>query len=295
MWYSYNNGNYKVYINSEDGSKYRFTEDNEFIAEIPESMDIKITNFCERGCLFCHENSSKEGKHAELNQDFINSLSPYQEVAIGGGNVLTHPDLKSFLNKLKEKKIIPSITINQEIFLKHYQEIKELYDNKLIYGIGVSLTDSSNFDLIYKLTSIPTTVIHAINGIFTEKDLYNLKDKNLKILFLGYKNIRRGKDYYNEEELAIKDKQNWLKTNIDLVYDSFEIVSFDNLAIEQLKVEDSVDKEIWDSRYMGDDGDFTFFIDMVEKEFAKSSTSTHRYKINDNSIKDMFSFIRLNN
>ena len=45
----------------------------------------------------------------------------------------------------------------------------------------------------------------------------------------------------------------------------------------------------WNEFYMGDDGNFTYFIDMVERKFARSSTAAFdkRYDVLD-SVDDMF-------
>jgi hypothetical protein len=42
---------------------------------------------------------------------------------------------------------------------------------------------------------------------------------------------------------------------------------------------------------MGDDGNFTMYIDLVNQEFAQSSVSTERHPIM-NDIKDMFNKIK---
>ena len=57
----YINGNYNVTLSLKDGTKIRETEEDEFIPSRPESIDIKITNKCDIGCPFCHENSIAEG------------------------------------------------------------------------------------------------------------------------------------------------------------------------------------------------------------------------------------------
>lgn len=109
----YKNGNYDVTLLS-DGTKIRETEDDEFIPDFAESMDIKLTNHCSLGCPYCHEGSTPEGEHGDiLNEKFIDTLHPYQEVALGGGDVTSHPDLVPFLQRLKERHIIANITVNQ--------------------------------------------------------------------------------------------------------------------------------------------------------------------------------------
>ena len=42
---------------------------------------------------------------------------------------------------------------------------------------------------------------------------------------------------------------------------------------------------------MGDDGQYTMYVDMVNREFAKSSTSTERWPLMDD-IKPMFDKVR---
>ena len=42
---------------------------------------------------------------------------------------------------------------------------------------------------------------------------------------------------------------------------------------------------------MGDDGQFTMYIDMVNKEFASSSTSVLRFDLTDN-IREMFAWLQ---
>jgi 5,10-methylene-tetrahydrofolate dehydrogenase/methenyl tetrahydrofolate cyclohydrolase len=71
----------------------------------------------------------------------------------------------------------------------------------------------------------------------------------------------------------------------------FSVVSFDNLALTQLNVKSLMSKEKWEEFYMGDDGAATMYVDMVKREFAKSSTSTERYPLEDR-IETMFEKVR---
>ena len=84
----------------------------------------------------------------------------------------------------------------------------------------------------------------------------------------------------------------WLKNNLSEIINEFKVVSFDNLAIEQLAVKNLLSDKEWEEFYMGDDGTSTYYIDMVERKFAKSSTapSIERYVLTDN-VDDMFNVI----
>jgi hypothetical protein len=71
----------------------------------------------------------------------------------------------------------------------------------------------------------------------------------------------------------------------------FEVLSFDNLAIDQLNVKSLMSEEEWAEFYMGDDGGYTMYIDMVEGNYGQSSTSVERFNFL-NTINDMFLDIR---
>lgn len=288
----YRNGNYVTTILS-DGTRIRETNDDEFISDHAENMDIKITNCCSMSCPFCHEGSTKDGKHGDiLNEKFIETLHPFQECAIGGGNILEHPDLIPFLKKLKEKKVIANITVNQIHFEKEQELIKKLVDEKLIYGLGVSLVKSTD-KFINLIKQYPNAVVHVINGVLTESDVKAMENNNLKMLILGYKHLRRGNEYFEHERERIEANQNWLYENLDDITGKFKVVSFDNLAIEQLNVKRLMSDKEWDEFYQGDDGSSTYYIDMVERKFARSSTAPFdkRYDLLD-SVDDMFEVIR---
>lgn len=286
----YRNGNYNVTIFS-DGTKIRETDEDDFISAYPENIDIKVSDYCDMGCPMCHENSTVNGKHGDiLNADFINTLHPYTELAIGGGNPLAHPHLIPFLEKLRERNIIPNLTINQRHFEKDWQLIRKLVDDKLVYGIGVSLVEATS-DFVNLIKQYDNAVIHTINGILTAKQVEILKNNNLKILILGYKIFRRGVDFFNAASDTIINNQIWLDNALPEIVQQFKAVSFDNLAIKQLNVKQLMSEEEWNEFYMGDDGQYTMYIDMVNRKFAKNSIAETRYDLLDN-IDDMFTVVK---
>lgn len=288
-WVKYNNGNYIVKFNTENGTKIRMTNDEVFKPAFAENCDVKITDRCDGGCQFCYEGCTVMGKHGDiLNTKFLDTLHPYTELAING-NDLTHPDLIPFLEKLKKKNIIVNMTVNQIHFEAKEDFIKKLINKKLIYGLGVSLRSPTK-RFIEKIKNYPTAVIHTINGILTKEDFNALKNNGLKVLVLGYKDLRRGVDYHDSNRSEIENNQNWLSNNLSDFINGFDTVSFDNLGLKQLPVKDLMTEKEWESFYMGDDGGYTFYLDLVENTFAKNSVSMKRYPIMDN-IDDMFNVI----
>ena len=285
----YNNGNYTVEI-YDDGTKIRETEEEIFEASFPENIDIKITNYCLNNCSFCFESSSSEGKHGNLNVDFIKTLHPYTELAIGGGNPLSHPDLYEFLTILKENKIIANITIRQNDFMNNLELLKEYSDNKLLYGIGVSLIEPTD-EFIKEIQQFPNAVIHTIAGLLTKEQLAKLFNKKLKVLILGYKTRGKGETYKCEFEKDIFINIEFLKQNILKLTPFFKVVSFDNLAIEQLELQKQIKPRVWKEFYMGDDGQHTMYIDLVQQTFSKNSLTEERFELKSN-IEEMFKIVK---
>lgn len=292
-WVKYHNGNYDVYIDLETGSKIRKNNLDNLTPEFPESFDYKITNRCKHGCKMCHEASTPNGIHGDImNDKFVETLHPYTELAIGGGNPLEHPDLEAFLYKCKELKLIPSMTVHQSDFMENLEFLKMLRDEKLIYGLGVSINYVTD-ELIEALHEFPNAVCHIIAGITTESIINKLANNDLKVLILGYKIFRRGEELYEKDSTNIDFLIQYMYDILPEMINNkwFNTVSFDNLAIEQLKPSRLLSKEQYDEFYMGDDGNFTLFIDSVNKNFGVSSTAKERFPMTDNII-DMFDKVR---
>lgn len=291
MWINYENGNYTVLLNKRTGTKIRYNDKDIFIPDRPESIDVKITNQCDHGCLFCHEASIPSGKQAsyEAIDKFVKSLPPHIELALGGGNLMVNIEHTEYmLHKLKMVDAIPSITIHQKDFLKYIETIKDWFLKGLIYGIGVSLSDPKDERLYKELQCLPTSVLHVIAGIFSDEDYRYLKDKNLKILILGYKHFRRGNTYYNGFKKSIQKNIDWLSNNVVDFSNHFSVIAFDNLALEQLDMKNKLSEDLWRRFYMGDDGNYTFYVDLVEETYATNSTSIVRFPITDFNVQTMF-------
>lgn len=290
---AYKNGNYSVLFDKQTGTKIRQNEFDKLTPEFPECFDYKITDCCKHNCPECHENSKPNGIHGPIMRDkFIDTLHPYTEIAIGGGNPLEHSELEMFLHKCKDLSLICNITVHQDDFITNKAQLKEWVNDHLLYGIGVSVHNVTH-ELINTLKEFPNAVLHVIAGLVTIEQLNELAGNNFKLLILGYKTFRRGeKLFYTHTELIV-DRNNELRRKLKTIITKgwFETISFDNLAIEQLHVRYLMSEKEWSEFYMGDDGQFTLFIDSVEQTFTTGSTSKDRYPIMDN-IKDMFIKVR---
>lgn len=300
----YQNGNYSVTILS-DGTKIRENDLDFFEAEFPESMDIKITNACDMGCPMCHEDSRPDGRHGDiLNLPFLDSLHEFTELAIGGGNPLSHPDFIPFLHLLKKRRLIANVTVNEVHFLKNIPLLLELTEQGFIYGLGVSYTGGdreSTYRFADEVSKFPNAVIHIINGIVSIEQVSWLSERNreLKILILGYKDFRRGADHHVKVGQIVDNKMHDMYEYLPQIITNgwFKTVSFDNLAISQLNVKRLMSEEEWKIFYMGDDGrdgelsSASMYVDAVSGQFARNSCSTERFSLTNN-ITEMFQLLK---
>lgn len=290
---SYKNGNTYTTI-YDDGTKTHFTMDDEFEFEFSESHDISISQCCDNNCEWCYYGCSPTGKHGKLTGwKFFETMHPYTEIAINLQKPMPN-GIGLFLGKMKNKKVIVNITINQNHFMDEYFHpiIDYLVHEDLIKGIGISLTNPRQEKFIETVKQYPNTVIHVIAGITPLEDIEYLMGHGLKLLILGYKKLERGEKYYNHSSALVEDNIKQFETGLDEIINGFKVVSFDNLAIEQLHLKDKLDEKEWEMFYGGDDGTVTFFIDLVKGIFARSSLSRIVYTIGDKTIDEMFEIIR---
>ena len=204
----------------------------------------------------------------------------------GGGNALAHPGLVEFLTKLKERRIVANMTVNQRHINAYYSLLKQLVDDKLVHGIGVSLVDSKDADSIEKAVSLGNNVVfHVIAGIFSEEDWGNVDWKGKKMLVLGYKDLRRGHSLFVKDRVGIYKNINWMADNLKEMSKVCKCLSFDCLGIDQLDVQRTLgmsDEEYY-TRFQGSDTDVhdaegnitcaTMYVDLPNMKVARMSTA----------------------
>lgn len=301
----YVNGNHHVKIYN-DGTKIKETIDpnaDHFTYDFPENFDIKITDQCDGGCQYCHENSTINGKHGDLRalEPMIKTLHAGTECAVGGGNALAHPDLIWFLETLKSQGVIANITINQR-HLKPYKDlICKLVNENLVHGIGISLTDAHNKDDFKFIDSLGlNVVIHTIAGILNKKDLVAISGR--KVLILGYKDLRRGHALLEKQRNEIIKNIEWLKHKLPVLKNLCKVISFDCLGIEQIdpKTVFNMSDDQYNALFQGADTDVfdtegnitcaTMFVDVPNMQVARMSTAAldKRYAFTGNeNISDL--------
>lgn len=283
------NGGFEVTLH-DDGTLVRKCINPGEPAEYPEHADLKITGYCDAGCAWCHEDSKKSGIHgdAEAIIGLVSQFPKGSELAIGGGNPFAHPKLEYMLQAFAANGIISNITINHFHLNDEMDRIERLSKAGLLFGIGVSADPSSREMTQWRQ---PNLVHHVIAGIHSPRLVDNLPPES-KILVLGYKNYGRGNKFGRINDLHVFDNiKAWRREIAWMVRE--HVVSFDNLAIEQLNPKRLFfNVNDYESRHMGEEGEFSIYIDGVKREFAKSSYSNERTPWSG-TLKDMFNSIRI--
>ena len=293
--HQYANGNTNVVL-YEDGTKERtFTEPPAILH--PESIDVKITNYCDAGCSFCHEQSTVAGLHGDLDKlmEVLSELPAGVEIAIGGGNPLSHPRIIPFLEWMQRQGLVSNITINQKHLAPYRDMILFLIEKNLVKGVGISYSAETYLpDVEPILQTSDNVVFHIIMGINKVDDVEKLNNfckshnKSCKILIRGYKVFGLGINYYLKNQKIEDNKYRWYTQLANYFKNDNLTLSFDNLAITQLKLKRYFTDEAWAQFYMGDDFVFTMYIDGVNQQFAPASTSNKRTSFNESSLIDYF-------
>lgn len=136
-------GNARIYFNRDNGTKIRLTTDNsDYIkSSVPELVDLKITEWCDKDCAFCYQDSSKKGKHGNVKtiKSIIKNLADVGvfEIAFGGGEPTSHPKFVDILEYTNSLGIIPNTTTRNVDVFNNTEKGKKIID--LVGGIAVSV------------------------------------------------------------------------------------------------------------------------------------------------------------
>lgn len=264
----YRNGGYEVSIFA-DGTKVRIQHTDEPPLHV-EQLDLKATDFCDLACPWCHEQSTRRGRHGDVGAmlQLLAGLPPGVEIAIGGGDPLSHPEFERLALGLRDLGLIVNVTVNGRHLAGHLPMLTKLIDLGALRGVGVSASGSlPDWDYEH-------AVIHLIAGV---DDPAILDDQpRRKLLLLGYKTHGRGARYRSRP--AHKVEENIARWRRELLWIAQEHhLSFDTLAIEQLEPRRLFkDQETFERRFMGREGAFSMYVDGVTRTYAISSYSPDR-------------------
>ena len=241
----------------------------------------------------CHESSTTKGVHGNLErlkQELV-LLPRGVELAIGGGNPLSHPELEDFLFFCDDQFIV-NVTVNQKHLNQYHDLLKRLFDLDLINAIGVSVTNVNLLEnQIKRLSELTSNIVfHVIAGVHEPEIIDELAKYGYPILVLGYKEWGFGISYrigFSNTDNKVPEKVKMWKREIPRYLGKVHLC-FDNLAVEQLELQKWFDEETWNKVYLGEDFTISMYIDAVLEQFAPTSRDPYRVSWNKMSLEEFF-------
>jgi organic radical activating enzyme len=207
-------GDHWVLFNQRSGTKMRMSFDAHSApyvkSSVPELVDLKITNYCAYGCVFCYQSSTKAGVHADLNhiKQILNTLGTQGvfEVAIGGGEPTHYPHLAEVLTYAAEQQIVPNFTTYEVDWLQN-QELTDAV-RAHVGAIGVSVHGVKDLNKVKKINEalnfnthrwddryVHVTAQHVVGSVDMDETAQILErawQEGWDLLLLGYKNVGFG-------------------------------------------------------------------------------------------------------
>jgi hypothetical protein len=290
----YTNGNATVTINLNNGSRIIECDEPFLLLQYPLNIDIRVSSKCAFGlnpntgkafCWFCHESATTDGIECDYDdlKVKLNDLPKGIELAIGCNEYTI--SLDDFLDWCLNKGYVCNVTINQGHLNRDSLMIKEAINNGRIKGLGVSYRSSLKWNIPKFILDYPNTVFHVIAGIDDFNDVLSLKDRGVnKLLVLGEKSFGFNENKVDLTSLSHKQWFWWIRK----LFTEFKVVSFDNLALEQLNIKRFFNEDSWRTFY---NGEYSFYINAIDKTFSPSSRSSDKVSWNDLTIETYFKSI----
>jgi len=197
---------YWTLFDRSHGFKLRFSF-NDVIeikcASLPELVDLKITDYCQKQCGYCYQKSGRCGEHANyfVIEELIKALAKLQvfEIALGGGEPTTHPKFLDVLKKCKEYRIVPNFTTRNYDWFRDSKNV-EVFDQccgrvafsaERPYDIAEVATIRDYFH--FYSHRVCAQVIDKVSDIIELAKA--AKKYGVDLTLLGFKETGRGEEY----------------------------------------------------------------------------------------------------
>lgn len=207
-----------VLYNQKTGAKLRFSFDGKADEDrrlsVPELVDIKITDWCDRKCPYCYQESSRLGQHAQRAWLLAQALGDLQvfEVAIGGGEPTAHPEFVVILERFREQGIVPSFSTGSLDWLRGPDRDRIL---ELCGGFAFSPRWQWEIKEFFSLASGLKEKAHlqVVAAAFPKEELAEMFGLAayfyIPVTMLGYKQVGRGEGYVTEAEGLVGAREMW--------------------------------------------------------------------------------------
>lgn len=258
-----------AFFDNTNGTKIRLAVGKYTKSEYPELVDIKITDYCAFGCVFCYQGSTVEGKHASYEnlQLIIKRLAEAKvfEIAAGGGEPTDHPDFIRMLKDFHAAGIVPNFTTRSLGWVKRNWKEIEPYIGAFAYSAD-TIQHLESAASMFKDIPKERINIHYIMGLQNEvhfvEFMKKAHDLEFRVTLLGYKTTGRGKN-------VVPVSYDWWMGAVDFLLKMGVCPTFsiDTPLAEQYQEVLPVAKEMFHTR----EGFVSAYIDAVSMEMGASS------------------------
>lgn len=271
-------GAYWVLFNTHTGAKVRlsFLKDPPAYTKstYPELIDMKITNYCNNNCVWCYQDSQPGGQSAKMSDIWtlgaaIKHMGVF-EVALGGGDTMSHPRFMDILRQIRKAEAIPNFTTSSIDWMLDAPKCNKIMN--LCGQAAYSVTHSSQvtrlahiiglMEIDRRQISVQHIVGTARNGVADIiRECYKYE---IPLTLLGYKTTGRGKDFQPEDVGWISAVRHASKCH------QLPSLSVDTLLAAQYTKELD-DLGVHSKMYDTAEGDFSMYIDAVSMQCGPSS------------------------
>ena len=273
-------------------------------SSIPELVDLKITDYCDYGCKFCYQSSTKKGSHASFENlkksiEMLRS-SGTMEIAIGGGEPTMHPDLYKILNYIRELGMTACFTTKNFDLHTHPDFLKIL---KVSNSIAFSCNSVAEIKKVSKIRQEifesdlcyderPKIYVQMIPELMSDKTFESSlicvsEMYGVPVTLLGYKDFGFGEKYLPKNRFS---NSNWIKTIKNISGEHRISFGIDSILVSKWKKE-LIEENVDPLALVGEEGKFSCYFDAVEMMVHKSSFSKEpgiKLTGNEKNIKEQF-------
>ena len=308
--------NFLVIYDPVTGNKTHFAKGSYKIgdvpADFPELVDLKISDYCDLGCTFCYQNSTRRGKHGDLQviKDVISKLSHLGtfEIAIGGGEPMQYPHLEEVIHHANKCGVTANFTTKDHVALSERGDLLHY-----IGGVALSVTTAEDvYEVAKSLVRLTREEMSRLSfqvpvGAQTFEQFVELMEaisnySIQRVTLLGYKMVGRGTpSKYHSFESKLGDvffKQEpyaWDTSRYHQVpvYRNLNVGIDTQLAQRAPEFINKLPRQVVDKVVMYKEGLHSCYIDAVKQQIAPSSycSSAFYQPLVINQIGDIFNEI----
>lgn len=278
-----------------------------FVPVTPMLLDMKITDYCDHGCAYCYQGSTKDGKHIDPNSIYsyaqmLQDGSVF-EIAIGGGEPTQCPSFVDFVEYVSDAGVVVNFTTKSTDWLEDTSKADKIIGMIGAFAYSADEASIRNLDRIYSIFKyrkydLRKFTVQIIPATMRELSFKNLlvwcKEHNVRATLLGYKETGRGAKF---KEIAIRktwdkfDESKWLAV-VESLHQENKLCSLSIDTTMAAKFLDQLQATgIPDWMYHVEEGKYSMYIDMVASTYGPSSYHPDKlvkFQIYEDSLAEMF-------